>query len=71
MTINECDGRLVCVLEGHIDTLQSQKLDAELRGRLASSPRVTFDLGAVTYVCSAFLRVCLLAAKAAAQMRGR
>lgn len=65
MTISECGGRLVCVLDGHLDTLQSQKLDEALRARLSPAQPVSFDLSAVTYVCSAFLRVCLFAAKTA------
>lgn len=63
MQINESDGRITCVLAGHLDTLQSQKLEAALRGRVSPSMPLTFDLQAVTYVCSAFLRVCLLTAK--------
>lgn len=65
MTIEERDGRLVCVLDGHFDTLQSQKLEEGLKTRLASPMPVAFDMQAVTYVCSAFLRVCLFAAKTA------
>lgn len=65
MQIDERDGRLVCVLDGHFDTLQSQKLEAALKERLAAPVPVAFDMQAVTYVCSAFLRVCLFAARAA------
>ncbi len=63
--ITEADGKLVCTLAGHFDTVQSQKLEALLKARLATPQPVTFAMAGVTYVCSAFLRVCLLAAKTA------
>ncbi len=63
MKIEECDGKLVCTLEGHLDTAQSQKLEAELKSRLKPSVAVVFDMNAVTYVCSGFLRVCVMVAK--------
>jgi anti-anti-sigma factor len=65
MSIDESDGRLVCTLEGHFDTAQSQRLEAELKARLKPSQAVTFDMQGVTYVCSNFLRVCVMVAKAA------
>jgi anti-anti-sigma factor len=65
MRIDECDGRILCVLDGHFDTLQSVQLEQTLKARLVTPMPVTFDMQAVTYVCSAFLRVCLLAAKTA------
>ncbi len=69
MNIKECDGRLVCTLEGHFDTVQSQKLETELKGRLTPQQPVAFEMQAVTYVCSAFLRVCFAAAKSAGAAR--
>lgn len=64
MRIDESAAGLSCVLEGHFDTVQSQQLEGALKPRLAAVAAVTFDLQAVTYVCSAFLRVCLSVAKA-------
>ena len=63
MKIDECDGKLVCALDGHLDTVQSQKLEAELNPRLKPSLAVVFDMNAVTYICSGFLRVCIMVAK--------
>jgi anti-anti-sigma factor len=65
MRIDEIDGRLVCTLEGHFDTVQSQQLEAELKGRLKPAQAVAFDMQGVTYVCSNFLRVCVMVAKSA------
>lgn len=65
ITLTEAGGKLVCTLAGHFDTVQSQKLQDLLRARLAMPQPVVFDLAGVTFVCSAFLRVCLLAAKTA------
>ena len=65
MTIQESDGRLICLLDGHYDTLRCQSIEAGLKSNLAAPKPVTFDMHAVTYVCSAFLRVCLLASRLA------
>jgi len=63
MKIIECDGKLVCTLDGHFDTLQSQKLEDELKAHLKAPQAVVFEMQGVTYVCSAFLRVCISVAK--------
>jgi anti-anti-sigma factor len=63
MEVKELDGKLVCTLAGHFDTLQSQKLEALLKTRLSPEQAVVFEMKDVTYVCSAFLRICLHAAK--------
>jgi anti-anti-sigma factor len=63
MEIRELDGKLVCTLTGHFDTLQSQKLEELLKARLSPQQAVVFEMKDVTYVCSAFLRVCVYAAK--------
>ena len=63
MKIIECDGKLVCTLDGHFDTLQSQKLEEELKAHLKAPQAVVFEMQGVTYVCSAFLRVCISVAK--------
>lgn len=66
----EVDGRLICRFEGRMDTLTSTKIENEvfdqvLRHRLPT----VFDLKSVTYVCSAFFRVCLKAARATKEMK--
>ncbi len=63
MEIKECDGKLVCPLEGHFDTVRSQELEALLRAHPASAQAVEFQMQGVTYVCSAFLRVCVFTAR--------
>ncbi len=59
---HDADG-VYCTLEGHVDTLVSQQLSDELASVLSTQRPVTFDMSQVTYVCSAFLRVCLQTAK--------
>jgi len=63
MEIREYEGRLICILSGHLDTPQSQKLEEALKARLTKPQPVEFEMREVTYVCSAFLRVCLFVAK--------
>lgn len=63
MEIRELDGKLVCTLVGHFDTVQSQKLEELLKARLSPPQAVVFEMQDVTYVCSAFLRVCVYVAK--------
>jgi anti-anti-sigma factor len=63
MEVRELDGKLVCTLVGHFDTLQSQKLEELLKARLSPTQPVIFEMKDVTYICSAFLRVCVYVAK--------
>ena len=63
MKIDEGDGKVVCTLDGHFDTLQSQELEEALRARLKTPQAVVFEMQGVTYVCSAFLRVCVFVSK--------
>ncbi|MHB1461528.1 MAG: STAS domain-containing protein [Armatimonadota bacterium] len=63
MEIKNVDGTLTCILNGQIDTLESQKLEAQLKEHISGQQPVSFDLQGVTYICSAFLRVCLYVAK--------
>jgi len=65
MEIKECDGKLLCTLDGHFDTVRSQEFETALKARLKPQQPVEFDMVAVTYVCSAFLRVCILVARTA------
>jgi anti-anti-sigma factor len=63
MKIDEVDGKIVCTLGGHFDTLQSQELEEALKARLKTPQAVVFEMQDVTYVCSAFLRVCVFVSK--------
>jgi len=63
MKITQGDDRLSCVLAGSIDTFKSQELEAALKSALEAVQPVSFDMQDVTYVCSAFLRVCIFVAK--------
>ncbi|MFZ2654643.1 MAG: STAS domain-containing protein [Victivallales bacterium] len=66
----EVEGRLVCYFEGRMDTVASMKIeddvfDQVLRRRLPT----VFDLKEVTFVSSAFFRICLKAARATNEMK--
>ena len=66
----EVDGRLICYFKGRMDTVTSMKIendvfDQVLRRRLPT----VFDLKEVTFVSSAFFRVCLKAARATKEMK--
>lgn len=63
MKIDDGDGKIVCTLDGHFDTLQSEALEVALKARLKTPQAVVFEMQDVTYVCSAFLRVCIFVAK--------
>lgn len=65
MEIKECDGKLICTLDGHFDTVRSQELETVLKVRLKAQQPVEFEMQGVTYVCSTFLRVCILVARTA------
>ncbi len=70
VTFEEVEGRLICYFNGRMDTVASMKIendvfDQVLRRRLPTS----FDLKEVTYVCSAFFRICLKAARATHEMK--
>ena len=66
----EAEGRLICYFEGRMDTMASTNVEDEvfdqvLRHRLPT----VFDLKEVTYVSSAFFRICLKAARATKEMK--
>ena len=70
VTYEEVEGRLICYFKGRMDTPASIEIEADvfdqvLRRRLPT----VFDLKEVTYVCSAFFRVCLKAARATHEMK--
>ena len=65
----EASQTLFCRFDGRMDTVNADlameqfgvKL-SEVQG-VAQALRIVFDLGAVDYVASSFLRICILAAK--------
>ena len=64
VNISEKDGKLICVFEGRLDTVNCVKWEKELLEKTkAKKLPVVFDLGNVEYVASGFLRVCLQVAK--------
>jgi anti-anti-sigma factor len=60
---------LFCRFKGRMDTvnadLATQQVNAKLNESqgIAAASRIVFDLGAVDYVASSFLRLCIFAAK--------
>jgi anti-anti-sigma factor len=66
----EVGGRLICYFNGRMDTMGSTEIendvfDQVLRRRLPT----VFDLKEVTFVSSAFYRICLKAARATKEMK--
>ena len=60
------DGKVVCVFAGRMDTVRCQEIDEDVLVALSDenvSNGVIFDLSEVDYVCSAFLRYMIMAAK--------
>lgn len=62
------DNTLVCVFNGRLDTANTNKLDAKVFDQVqrAGLPTV-FEMGAVDYICSAFLRLCIKSSRAASE----
>ncbi len=70
VTYGEADGKLICRFEGRMDTANSTKIENDvfdnvLRKRLPT----VFDLKDVTFVSSAFYRICIKAARATKEMK--
>jgi anti-anti-sigma factor len=60
VAITEEPERLMCTFTGRLDTVDCAEWAEQLVARArAAEKAVTFDLGAVEYVASSFLRVCL------------
>jgi anti-anti-sigma factor len=64
MDISLVDGRLLCILQGNLDTRASEELGRRVEAGLEEARCVEFEMSGVTYVCSSFLRVCLATAQA-------
>jgi anti-anti-sigma factor len=60
----ETDAVLRCVLSGRLDTERCGQLHEPVLDRIrASGKPAIFDLAAVTFVASAFLRLCIMASR--------
>lgn len=58
------DGKLTFCFEGRMDTATCSSVEAEVGGQVDKADgAVAFDLKAVDFVSSAFLRICISAAK--------
>ncbi|HCE43146.1 MAG TPA: hypothetical protein DET40_06340 [Lentisphaeria bacterium] len=66
----EVDGRLVCHFDGRMDTMASTKVEDEVFDQVLRRHLPTvFDLKEVTFVSSAFFRICVKAARATKDMK--
>lgn len=58
---------LTCVLQGRLDGAMSSQLLEEIEARWAAVPdgdaKLVFEMSQVSYMASAFLRICMLMAK--------
>jgi stage II sporulation protein AA (anti-sigma F factor antagonist) len=61
------DGKIIFTFESRMDTATCSVIEGDVIGQLdkARSP-VVFNIGKVDFVSSAFLRICIMAAKRAA-----
>jgi anti-anti-sigma factor len=70
VTYEEVEGRLICYFKGRMDTVASMKIEDEVFDQVIRRHLPTvFDLKEVTFVSSAFFRVCLKAARATKEMK--
>lgn len=66
---DEATQTLFCRFDGRMDTVSADLAAQQVNGKLsemrgiAAISRIVFDLGAVDYVASSFLRLCIVAAK--------
>ena len=72
MEIVEHDTTLVIRLTGRLDSTQCQTIHEPLLARItAAGKAVVLDIEEVTFVASAFLRLCIMAAKLVGEQRIR
>ncbi len=60
--ITNCECGILLSVEGRLDTVASEELEKRISG-LDTSDGLCIDLGAVDYVSSAFLRICIKCSK--------
>ena len=63
INLNREGGTLTVALEGRLDSITSQQLEAKLRTEIDDVTELIFDLSGLEYVSSAGLRVLLAAQK--------
>ena len=64
VTYQETDTQLICAFTGALNTAGCQSFEKELLEKTAASQKnVVFDLEKVSYISSAFLRICIQHAK--------
>lgn len=64
LRVDDTTDELSVVLTGRLDTERCGNIGAPLMDRIKRSGKaVAFDLGAVDFVASAFLRMCIIAAR--------
>ena len=63
INLNREGGTLTVALEGRLDAITSQQLEAKLRTEIDDVTELIFDLSGLEYVSSAGLRVLLAAQK--------
>lgn len=70
VSYEEVEGRLICRFEGRMDTVASTSIENDVFDQVIRRRIPTvFDLKEVTYVSSAFFRICLKAARATKEMK--
>lgn len=58
------EGRTILKFEHRLDTVACAAIEGEILAQLEKSkPPLVFDIGSVDFVSSAFLRICIMAAK--------
>lgn len=68
-TFDEASKTLKCVFAGHMDGLKTKEIEAVLNQKISEMSehkpylKVIFELGGVSYIASAFIRVCLATSK--------
>jgi anti-anti-sigma factor len=61
VTFNEQDNEIICTFTGQLNTLAVTKDEPAVNEKIgqAGGRKVAFDLGAVDFIASSFLRLCL------------
>ena len=57
------DGTATCVFSGRLDTLDSNKMEANLLNAIKNAEAVIFDMEDVEYISSNFIRLCCKVSK--------
>ncbi len=72
LRIEEVDGVTICYLTGHLDASMVSNLNGQIGSVLeGSSKKLVFDLGKLSYISSAGLRIFLFSAKKMKSKNGK